>query len=341
MTPKLPAEIVSAVPVRLDVHIGPSDAAAELRSDVRRGLTSVPKTLPPKWFYDARGTELFDEITRLPEYYLTRRERVILEDRAEAIADLTGAYVLVELGAGSCTKSPILLDAMAARGSLSVFVPFDASEAALREAAGPIVAAYPGLSFHGIVGDFERDLRLLPHPSDGTVGGRRRLVAFLGSTIGNLVPAERAAFLGELASVMDPGDAFLLGTDLVKDPRRLEAAYDDAAGVTAAFNRNLLSVLNRELGAGFVPHRFEHVAFFDRENEWIEMRLRSTGSQVVPVRALSLEVTFESGEELRTEISAKFRREGVQAELAAAGLELARWWTDPDGDFALSLSFRR
>jgi L-histidine N-alpha-methyltransferase len=340
VTPKLPAETVSAAPARIDVHVGPADLAAQLRGDVRRGLTSVPKAVPPKWFYDERGSALFDEITRLPEYYLTRREHVILEDRAGEIAELSGANVLLELGAGTCTKSRILLEAMAARGTLSAFVPFDVSESALREAAGPILSAYPRLLFHGIVADFERHLGLLPRPGRGAAGGRG-LVAFLGSTIGNLVGSERAAFFAELASVMNPGDAFLLGTDLVKDAGRLEAAYDDSAGVTAAFNRNLLSVLNRELGADFVPERFEHLAFFDPEREWIEMRLRSTDHQVVRVPALSLEVTFEAGEEVRTEISAKFRREGVESELAAAGLELGRWWTDPDGDFALSLSFRR
>jgi L-histidine N-alpha-methyltransferase len=322
----------AVIPVEIDVHLGPDDMQAALRDDVRTGLTAAPKRLPPKWFYDERGSQLFEEITRLPEYYPTRREREILGARADAIAELVQADTLVELGSGSSEKTRLLLDAMRATGRLDRFVPFDVSEAFLREAAEAVAGEYPGLHVHGVVGDFDHHLGLLPR-------GGRRLVAFLGGTIGNLVPDERARFLDQVVGGLAPGDAFLLGTDLVKDIGRLEAAYDDKKGVTAEFNRNVLRVMNRELGADFDLDAFEHVAFFDTVNEWIEMRLRSTVAQTVTVPVLDLTVDFAAGEELHTEISAKFRREGVEAELAAAGLKLAHWWTDRHGDFALSLSF--
>jgi L-histidine N-alpha-methyltransferase len=304
-----------------------------LRRDARRGLTSNPKELPPKWFYDHRGSLLFDEITRLPEYYPTRTERSILAERADEIAQVTKADTLVELGSGTSEKTRLLLDALQSAGTLARFVPFDVSETTLRDAAAAVVEEYPGTSVHAVCGDFERHLDLLP-------GGGRRLVAFLGGTIGNLLPDARARFLREIAAGIGPDDAFLLGTDLVKDPARLVAAYDDAAGVTADFNRNVLRVLDRELGADFDPDRFEHVARYDPDNEWIEMLLRSTAPQVVDVPALDLVVPFREGEEMRTEVSAKFRRDRVERELAAAGLRLVEWWTDPAGDFALSLSVR-
>jgi L-histidine N-alpha-methyltransferase len=318
---------------RIDVHLGPDDLSRALRDDVRRGLTASPKWLPPKWFYDERGCALFEQITGLPEYYPTRREREILDARAAEIAALTAADTLVELGSGTSAKTRLLLAALTdgGNGPLRRFVPFDVSEPTLRQAGAAVVAAYPALTVHAVVGDFERHLGLLP-------GDGRRLVAFLGGTIGNLAPAERAKFLGEVASGMGPDDAFLLGTDLVKDPARLVAAYDDAAGVTAAFNRNVLHVVNRELGADFAVDRFEHVARWDAEHEWIEMRLRATQDEHVRVAALDLDVRFAPGEDLRTEISAKFRRERVAAELVAAGLVVRHWWTDAAGDFALSLS---
>jgi L-histidine Nalpha-methyltransferase len=317
----------------IDVHIEPADFVDALRSDASRGLTANPKELPPKWFYDDRGSQLFDAITRLPEYYPTRTERAILAARSDEIARVTGADTLVELGSGTSEKTRLLLDALRSAGTLTRFVPFDVSEATLREAAAAVVSEYPGVSVHAVAGDFERHLDRLP-------GGGRRLVAFLGGTIGNLFPQPRARFLEEIAAGLGSDDAFLLGTDLVKDPARLVAAYDDAAGVTAEFNRNVLHVLNRELGADFDPSRFAHVARYDADNEWIEMRLRSEGAQVVHVPALDLVVPFRDGEEMRTEVSAKFRREGVARELAAAGLRLTEWWTDPAGDFALSLSVR-
>jgi L-histidine Nalpha-methyltransferase len=302
-----------------------------LRADARAGLTASPKVLPPKWFYDEEGCRLFDEITRLPEYYPTRSERVILARHAGDIAARTSADTLVELGSGTSEKTRLLLEALSAHGSLRRFVPFDVSEPTLRDAASAIEVEYPGVDVHAVVGDFERHLDRLP-------GGGTRLVAFLGSTIGNLDPDGRARFYRSIAAGLAPDDALLLGTDLIKDPRRLEAAYDDSAGVTAAFNRNVLSVLNRELAADFAPERFAHIARWNPAEEWIEMHLRSQGTQTVRVHELDLRVEFADGEKMRTEISAKFRRERVEAELAAAGLALAAWWTDPAGDFALSLS---
>jgi L-histidine N-alpha-methyltransferase len=320
------------VSVTVDVYITPSDLSDALEADVRAGLTAQPKTLPPKYFYDDYGSKLFDDITRLPEYYPTRTERAILVARADEIAARTGADTLIELGSGTSEKTRLLLDAFARAGTLQRFVPFDVSETTLRDAAAAIAREYRDVHVHAVVGDFERHLDRIP------VGGTR-LVAFLGSTIGNLVPSQRADFLAAVAAGLRPGDALLLGTDLVKSESRLVAAYDDDAGVTAEFNRNVLRVVNRELDATFDPDAFSHVAVWDAEHEWIEMRLRSDEQQRVGVGRLDLDVSFAPGEELRTEISAKFRADGVERELAAAGLALAEWWTDPAGDFALSLSF--
>ncbi|GAA2748177.1 L-histidine N(alpha)-methyltransferase [Kitasatospora cinereorecta] len=302
-----------------------------LRHDVQAGLTASPKQLPPKWFYDARGSELFEEITRLPEYYPTRAEREILTARSPEIAAIAKARTLVELGSGSSEKTRLLLDALRDLGTLETYVPVDVSESALESAAEALIAEYPGLSVHAVLSDFTAGLGL---PEDGSP----RLVAFLGGTLGNLLPPERAAFLAGLRAQLRPGDCLLLGTDLVKDPAVLVAAYDDAAGVTAEFNKNVLNVLNRELAADFDPALFDHVAHWDTEQEWIEMRLRSTRAQTVKIPELDLPVHFEEGEELRTEISAKFRRSRVADELAAAGLRLTEWWTDEQGRFGLSLS---
>ncbi|HZQ76370.1 MAG TPA: L-histidine N(alpha)-methyltransferase [Acidimicrobiia bacterium] len=315
----------------MTVGLGPGDLRADMRREVAEGLLASPKTLPSKYFYDEEGSALFDAITRLPEYYPTRTERGILVARADEIAALSGADTLIELGSGTSEKTRLLLDAFHRRGALRRFVPFDVDETTLRAAAGAVASEYPGVGVHAVVGDFERHLGLLP-------AGGRRMIAFLGSTIGNLTPEQRAVFLAEIVAGLEPGDTFLLGTDLVKDTGRLEAAYDDAAGVTAAFNRNVLHRLNRELDADFVPEAFEHVARFDTEREWIEMRLRSSADQVVTVGGLGLTVTFGAGEEMRTEISAKFRPDGLAGELTVAGLRLLQLWTDPAGDFALSLS---
>ncbi len=316
--------------VRVDVYLSGADLEDALARDVRAGLTASPKELPPKWFYDDRGSELFDEITRLPEYYPTRAERAILEAHSAEISSLTRADTLVELGSGTSEKTRLLLSALADAKTLVRFVPFDVSEQTLRDASAAVASEY-GIGVHAVVGDFERHLDRIPT-------GGRRLVAFLGGTIGNLPPAKRADFLTQIRAGLGPDDALLLGTDLVKDVARLEAAYDDAAGVTAAFNRNVLSVVNRALDADFDPGAFTHVARFDLEDEWIEMRLRANEAMDVRVGALDLDVSFAAGEEMRTEISAKFRRAKVEHELEAAGLVLAEWWTDPAGDFALSLA---
>ena len=317
----------------VEVHLSADDIRAALERDVRSGLTAQPKDLPPKWFYDQRGSELFDEITRLPEYYLTRAERLILDECRHGIPPLTGADTIVELGSGTSEKTRLLLDAFTDRRQLRRFVPFDVSEETLRGAAASLAEDYPDVEVHAIVGDFDHHLQTIPEAG-------RRLVAFLGSTIGNFAPKARAEFLAALSARMDVGDSLLLGTDLVKSPLRLVAAYDDPKGVTAEFNRNVLRVVNRELRANLVPERFAHVARFDEEEEWIEMRLRSDRDQRAYVKALDLEVEFGDGEELRTEISAKFRRSRVEDELAEAGLALGRWWVDGGGDFALSLSFK-
>jgi len=317
--------------VRVEVHLSPLDLARALVTDARCGLGTRPRELPPKWFYDERGCRLFDEITRLPEYYPTRREREILLAHAEEIAQRTGAQTLVELGAGTSEKTRVLLSALKAEGTLERFAPFDVSEPTLRTAAAAIAADYPGVSVHAVVGDFERHLTHLPR-------GGVRLIAFLGGTLGNLKPEARARFLRRLAEQMEPSDALLLGTDLVKDIPRLEAAYNDRQGVTAEFNRNVLAVLNRELGADFVLERFRHVARYDARQGWIEMLLRSSVAQRVELPGLALQVDFSAGELLRTEVSAKFQPDQVKAELAAAGLTRTAFWTDRWGDFGLSLA---
>lgn len=306
---------------------------AALRADALRGLTAVPKDIPPKWFYDERGSALFEEITRLSVYYPTRQERAILAENAHSIAVKTGADTLVELGSGTSEKTRILLDALHATNTLTRFVPFDVSEPTLRGAASAVQREYAPVAVHAVVGDFEHHLGTIPT-------GGTRLVAFLGGTIGNLDTEARATFLSTIADGLGVRDHLLLGTDLVKDTARLEAAYNDRDGVTAEFNKNLLHVLNRELHATFDVEKFAHVAVYDPENAWIEMRLRSLGAQSVAVHDLDLMVDFDDGEEMRTEISAKFTRERVEAELATAGLALNEWWTDAESDFALSLSSR-
>jgi len=313
----------------------PADFLADsLRADARAGLTATPKSLPPKWFYDAAGSELFEKITALPEYYPTRAEREILQARAVHIAAASRAATLVELGSGSSEKTRLLIDALRAAGTLHRYVPVDVSEQALLAAASALFSDYPGLEVDGVVSDFDDYLDL------GAGGDRDgpRLVAFLGSTIGNLLPAERASFLARIRSGLSGQDRLLLGTDLVKDPAVLVAAYNDEAGVTAAFNKNVLAVLNHELGADFDLDNFEHVARWDPDQEWIEMRLRTVGPQRVRLPAIDLTVSFDDGEEMRTEISAKFRREGVAAELTAAGFRPEHWWTDSRQRFGLSLA---
>src|SRR3954451_4021982 len=305
-----------------------------LAFDALDGLTRPFKEIPPKHFYDTDGSRLFEQIMGLPEYYPTRAERSILTANAAELVELTGAAELVELGSGVPTKTLLLLDAMRDAGTLDRYVPFDVSEVVLCESAKLLVDRYPGIRVYGVVADFERHLDALPEPEGP------RVIVFLGGTIGNFLPGTRRKFLRSLGQQLRPEDRILLGTDLVKDPAMLEAAYNDAAGVTAAFNRNILAVLNRELDADFDLSSFEHVAFYDRENEWIEMRLRALRSLDVHVRRLGLDLHFANREELRTEISAKFNRPRLEADFAAAGLRMHEFLTDPEGLFALTLAAR-
>ncbi len=319
--------------IRIESFLGEGEERS-LAQDALDGLTRSFKELPPKHFYDSRGAELFERICELPEYYPTRAERSILDEFATELVELTGAEELVELGAGAATKTRVLLDALHATGAPVRYVPMDVTESMVRECASELTRVYPGLQVHGVIGDFERHLEYLPR-SHG-----KRLVVFLGGTIGNFAPKPRRAFLAKIAELLAPGDHLLMGVDLVKDPDVLRAAYDDAQGVTAEFNRNLLHVLNRELNANFEPSDFEHVAMFDPEREWIEMRLRSRRAHTVTVEALGLGVHFGAGEEMRTEISAKFTPKRLQDDLAVSGLDLVRWLTDPENRFALTLSRR-
>jgi len=326
-----PPEAAAEGTIRIESHLDGSQERS-LADDALDGLTRPFKELPPKHFYDARGADLFDQICELPEYYPTRAERAILEERAGEIARLTGAVELVELGSGTAAKTRVLLDALHAAGTLYRYIPMDVTESMVRESAEDLAREYPGLRVHGVIGDFERHLDRVP-PAAGP-----RIVAFLGGTIGNFPPGSRRRFLRQIARLLGPQDHLLMGTDLVKDPTVLQAAYDDAQGVTAEFNRNVLRVLNRELGADFDPEDFDHVALFDPDHEWIEMRLRARREHTTLVRELDLLVHFHAGEELRTEISAKFTPERVEGDLAAAGLQLVRWLTDPEEFFALTLS---
>jgi L-histidine Nalpha-methyltransferase len=318
--------------IAIDVHLD-ADAAAAMAKDVREGLTASPKELSPKYFYDERGSQLFEQITELPEYYPTRREREILRDRsAEILASAGSPGTLVELGSGSASKTRHLLDAMRDAASLRTYVPVDISEEITHETARTLVDEYPGLDVRGLVCDFEVHLERIHSV------GEPRLIAFLGGTIGNLYPGERREFLTRIAGLFDPGDHLLLGTDLVKETARLEAAYDDAAGVTAEFNKNVLSVLNRELGADFDLDSFQHVARYDAREERMDIRLRSLAEQAVQLDGLGLTVEFAAGEEMRTEISTKFTRERLECVYTESGLELCGWFTDAAGDYALSLA---
>ena len=313
-------------------HLPQHHLSESLRTDVRAGLTAMPKTLPPKWFYDKVGSDLFEQITELPEYYPTRSEAEVLRDRAGVIAELSRAGTLVELGSGSSTKTRLLLDALRDAGTLERYVAIDVSESALVQAGMALAEDYPGLVIDALVADFETQLHVIPQH-------HRRLVGFLGGTIGNLEPAARARFLGGIREGLGDNDFFVVGTDLVKPLDVLLPAYDDQAGVTAEFNKNVLRVINRELGADFDPDSFEHVAIWDDEHEWIEMRLRAGREMDVTIPLLDdLQVTFREGEHLRTEISAKFRLSGVRDELAAVGFDTVSQWTDAAGRFAVTLA---
>jgi L-histidine N-alpha-methyltransferase len=302
-----------------------------MAADVRAGLTKPFKELSPRYFYDERGSELFEQITELEEYYPTRCEREILHARSAEIVAAANPRALIELGSGSAAKTRVLLDAMSEAGCLEAYAPVDISEEITRDTADAIAEEYDGVTVLGHVCDFELDLERVP------VEGPR-VIAFLGGTMGNFQPAQRASFLRRVANLLDPDDRFLLGTDLVKDRATLELAYDDPKGVTAAFNKNVLAVLNERLDATFDLNCFEHVARWDADNLWMDIRLRSLEHQVIDIRALDLQVAFAAGEEMRTEISTKFMRPGLQGIYAEAGLELTDWWTDADGLYALSLA---
>lgn len=321
------------LPWRLDCHL-PADAREAMAAEVRRGLGDRPRWLLPKWFYDARGCALFEAITELPEYYQTRTELGILRARAAGVVARHRPTELVELGSGSSRKTRALLDAMAAADGVRRYVPFDVSPGAILDAAGPLAEAYPGMRVHGVAGDFERHLRHVPRRPRGG----RRLVAFLGGTIGNIHPVNRAPFLHAVGGLLRPGDRLLMGTDLVGDRARLEAAYDDAAGVTAEFNRNIVRVLNDALGGDADPHAFAHVARFDEDRAWIEMRLRATRDVAWRLDALGVVEHIAAGEEIRTEISCKFTRASAEAMYAEAGLRLLEWHTDAEGRFAVSVA---
>ncbi|MBA3301767.1 MAG: L-histidine N(alpha)-methyltransferase [Thermoleophilaceae bacterium] len=298
-----------------------------LVADVRAGLTGSPKVLAPKYFYDARGSELFDQITSVEDYYPTRCERALLNRHAPEIT--AGFEELVELGSGMADKTHALLFAMAGTGELRRYVPFDVDPSVVERCAADLEEKYPGLEVHGVVGDFERELSLIP-PDE------KRLFAFLGGTLGNLDPGMRTRFLAALREVVGPTDALLVGIDLEKDPATLERAYDDSEGVTAEFNRNVLVVLNRELDADFDPAAFEHVAVWVEEDKRVEMRLRASSKQHVRLPGADIEVDFDEGEEMRTEISCKFTREGIEEELRTAGFTPRAFFTD--GLFALALA---
>src|SRR6478735_7189541 len=327
------ANTITNQQISIDVHLPPGGPLSGMAADVRAGLTKPFKELSPRYFYDERGSELFEAITELPEYYPTRAERAILERHAAGIcATAGGPTTLIELGSGSASKTRVLLDAMDKAGCLEAYAPVDISEQITRDTANAVASEY-GITVHGLVCDYERDLERIP------LGGPR-VIALLGGTIGNFEPAQRASFLARVANLLGDDDHFLLGTDLVKDRATLEAAYNDSAGVTAEFNKNVLAVLNRELGADFDTGAFEHVARWDEENLWIDIRLRSLRRQVIEIEALDMHVAFDRGEEMRTEISTKYARSGLEGIYHEAGLELSGWFTDPDEMFGLSLARR-
>ena len=308
--------------------------SAEAHAELRRALQRRPRTVPPRWLYDDRGSDLFDQITRLPEYYQTEAERQILADHSTMIAEMTDATTVIELGSGTSDKTRTLLDAFAARGMIERFVPLDVSEATLLDAAAMLGERYPDLDVSPVIGDFNQHLHRLPT-------GGTRLVAFLGGTIGNFYREERTAFLGALADVLDPGDWVLLGVDLIKPVDRLLSAYNDSAGTTDAFIRNALSVINRELGGNIDVGNFDYVPFWDGREERIDMRLRACEPERARIEALDLDVELESGEELRIEISTKFSQGRLLAELAEVGFADGAFFTDPANDFGIALVRRQ
>jgi L-histidine N-alpha-methyltransferase len=317
--------------VEIEVHLSESDDLRSMGREVREGLTSTPKRLPSKYFYDERGSALFEKITELPEYYLTRAEQALLEASAGAVARLTGLEELVELGSGSAKKTRVLIDAGLAEGSLRRFLPVEVSVETAERTARAMAESYPGLEVHAVVGDFEQDLHKLP-------GAGERLVIFLGSTIGNFPGEQASRLLKKIAGLVGPDGWFLLGTDLVKDRTILEAAYNDAQGVTAEFNANILDVVNSRLGGDFDSRRFEHVAFYNSDQERIESYLRSRERHTVRLEGIDLDVSLDEDEMIHTEVSCKYRRSSVESILARAGMTMHHWFTDVGETFALSLS---
>jgi len=318
----------------VEVHVRPGEGST-LAADVRRGLSGSPKWLPPKHLYEGRGSELFDQICDTPEYYPTRTERGLLADRAAEILEAAGRPdTLVELGSGAARKTRILLEGILSRSGSATYVPVDVSESMLTASAERLLEDYPGLRVHGVVADYDRHLDRLPRLG-------RRLVAFLGGTLGNFEPVAAVTFLGTIGRGLGEDDRFLVGMDLVKDVHTLEAAYDDAQGVTAAFNLNVLQVINDQLAGRFDLDRFEHLARFDVPKAQIEMHLRSKVAQTVRIEALEMDVSFEAGETIHTEVSRKFTEASARSMFAEAGLDVERWWTPANGWFALALARRR
>lgn len=318
--------------IAVEVAARPDERGDEKR-ELRRALEESPRRVPSKYFYDERGSRLFVDITHLPEYYQTRTERELLTHHAEEIARIAGARELVELGPGAAAKSRLLLDAMVTTSGLERYIPLDVSDAFIRQAALGLTAEYPTLEVYGVVGDFLHHLDHLPE-------GHRRLVVFLGGTIGNLNPREAERFLASLAAAIAPGDYFLLGVDLVKDRARIERAYNDSAGVTAEFNRNILNVINERFAADFEPERFRHRAFYEPRSHAIQMRLVSDREQLVSIGALDWRLTIAEGEEILTEISTKFERQATSELLARHQLTPERWFSDEENLFALVLARR-
>jgi L-histidine N-alpha-methyltransferase len=318
--------------MQIDVHLEEARSLATMRKEVSEGLAGSPKTLPSKYFYDERGSLLFEEITRQPEYYLTRVEQSLLDDLSAEISRITQSQDLIELGAGSARKTRALIEAGRDEGDLRRYVPVEFSPEMAERAATELERRYPGLEVHAVIGDIEAHLEEIPE-------GRRPLVALLGSTIGNFDRSRAVKLLRQIrCELLENGGHLLLGTDLVKDKATLDAAYNDSKGVTARFNRNILNVINERLGGDFDADAFEHVAYFNSDEARIETYLRSRDDQSVRVEGLGLDVRFAAGEMMRTEISCKYTRESVEAILQAAGLELVRWFTDEEDRFALSLS---
>ena len=318
--------------VIIDVHLDNQDPDA-VREEIRAGLLSTPRTLPTRFFYDERGSELFERICESPEYYQARTEHELLETVADDVVTRTGADELVELGSGAATKTRVVLDAMARAQRLRFYVPFDFSEGIVRRVAQELVEEYEGLRVHGVVGDFLTHLAHIPQ-------GGRRLVMFLGGTIGNLGPEAAPAFLSSVSDEMDQGDFFLLGVQLITDVDRLEAAYNDSAGLSAAFNKNMIYALQSVIGAAFDPEAFDHVARFNHAEHRIEMRLRSVRKQVIPIPELALTLRLEEGEEILTEISTKYTRHHVEALLTRAGFSPVAWYSDPHDLHGLALAHK-